>query len=135
MQTQATDVTVGIKKHRILVVEDDLETRTFLELALDDTYEVLTAESASEALTHVQRQRIDLILVDIALRDEVDGLALVADLRRNEALEKTPMVAMTAHSMRADRQFYLDRGFDDFIGKPFYPQDLLDLIAGHLRDR
>ncbi|MBA2664221.1 MAG: response regulator [Bradymonadaceae bacterium] len=132
MQSQKTDETPQSRTRRLLIVEDDLETRTFLVMALGEIYEIVEAESAAEALIEVGRQRIDLFLVDIALRDEIDGVALVQILRQNGALQKTPMVAMTAHHMREDRQFYLDHGFTDFIAKPFYPQDLLNLIAGHL---
>lgn len=123
------------KRPLILIVEDHLETRTFLEMLLGEDYEIDTAESASEALRRVQQRAFDLFLIDIALRDSIDGTALVGMLRTQEEHKITPMIAMTAHQLQEDRQYYLDHGFDDYVGKPFYPQDLLDLIADLLNQR
>jgi DNA-binding response OmpR family regulator len=128
-----TDVEVGPQRRRLLIVEDDLETRTFLELALSDFYAIETAINADQALEKANRMAIDLFLIDIALREAIDGIALMEILRSRLTFRHTPMIAMTAHQLREDRSFYLERGFDDYIGKPFYPQDLIDLIARHLR--
>lgn len=119
----------------ILIVEDHLETRTFLELLLGDEFILETAESATEALQKVKENSFDLFLVDIALRDSVDGTQLVGMLRDTVADKNTPMIAMTAHQLNEDRQYYLDHGFDDYIGKPFFPEDLLTIIRGFLAKR
>ena len=112
----------------ILVVEDHRETRTFLDLALSDKYRVETAESAAHALEKTAQTEYDILLVDIALRDTMDGMELVQRLREDQRYSDTPMIAMTAHQLHEEREHYLGGGFDAFLAKPFYPQDLLALI-------
>lgn len=116
-------------KPKILVVEDHRETSTYLEMALSEDYEVHTAESATEALEKVKSDRFDLFLVDIALRDNIDGIELVTLLREMLEVQATPMIAMTAHQLKENRDFYLNHGFDEFLGKPFFPEELLEAIA------
>ena len=113
----------------ILIVEDHLETRLFLEMLLGDLYEVHAVESADEALQLVRQYRFDLFLFDIALRDEIDGTRLAEIIQTIPACSETPMIAMSAHQLREPRQFYLEHGFDEFLGKPFFPEELLAMIA------
>lgn len=119
---------------RLLVVEDHYETLEFLKLALVDNYEVDTATSAGEALEMMDNGDYALLLVDIALRDEIDGVELVAQLRRRRRLADLPIIATTAHQSREDRQFYLTHGFDDFLPKPFFPEDLFATIERLLKE-
>ena len=112
----------------LLVVEDHPETREFLEMALSDEFDVEFAVSAEEALEKVGDGDYDLLLVDIALPGEMNGVELVQCLRETPAHGELPMIAMTAHQLLEDRQYFLERGFDDYLAKPFYPSDLIEAI-------
>ncbi len=116
------------KSPSLLVVEDHQETRTFLVLALSDDYTIDTASDAHEALKKVEQTQYDLILIDIALGDTMDGTDLVKKFRQKPAYADTPMIAMTAHQLRENRIYFLRQGFDEFLGKPFYPEALIEAI-------
>lgn len=119
----------------ILVIEDHRETRTFLDLALSDGYEVDCAADAESALEMTQKTAYDLLLVDIALQDTIDGVELVRRLRERPDYADTPVIAMTAHRKRYHRQTFLEQGFDEFLAKPFFPEDLLETIEGLLASK
>ncbi len=121
-------------KATILIVEDHLETRTFLDLALADQFVVDAASDATSALEMAAQTDYDLLLVDIALRDTMDGIELVEQIRQLPAYADTPFIAMTAHQLRQNRDEYLDQGFHEFLAKPFYPEELLETIHELLND-
>ncbi len=113
---------------RLLVVEDHYETATFLELTLSDTYDVTIASSADEALQKADQHHYDLLLIDIALREEATGVDLVGWLRERPDYADVPMIATTAQYVDEKRCDYLGQGFDEFLPKPYYPEDLMELI-------
>ena len=119
----------------ILIVEDHRETRTFLNLALSDGYRVDCAEDATTALQMSRETDYDLLLIDIALQDNIDGMELAERLRERPEYHRTPMIGMTAHQVGDDHSRFLDRGFDAFLPKPFFPEDLLELIRRKLEGR
>ena len=112
----------------ILVVEDHQETRTFLDFALSGQYSVDCAADPDTALKMAEQHTYELFLIDIALHGTIDGAQLAEQLRRHPAYASTPMIAMTAHRMRNQRTRFLERGFDDFLAKPFLPDELLETI-------
>ena len=81
-------------------------------------YVVRLASSASEALASIERQRPDLILMDVQLPGE-DGLALTRLLKADRATVTIPIIAITAHAMASDRELCLDAGCIGYIAKPF----------------
>lgn len=116
----------------ILVVEDHRETRIFLDLALSDGYVVDCAAGAEAALQMTQEKSYDLLLIDIALQDTMDGIEVARLLRERSEYAEVPMIAMTAHRKKYHRDNFVARGFDEFLAKPFYPEDLLEAIEGLL---
>jgi CheY-like chemotaxis protein len=113
----------------LLVVEDHFETRTYLRLALQGSYDVTTASTAEEALSLIEERPVDLLLLDIALGEGMTGSELMAHLRSVPAYTETPMIAMTAHHSHDRRDEVLDLGFDAYLSKPFFPDELLKLVA------
>jgi CheY-like chemotaxis protein len=119
----------------ILIVEDDPGTRTYLEMVFSETHRTITAKSAACALKKAENDGFDLFLIDISLGEGLDGCELLIFFRQMPRFAQTPMVAMTAHQLRSDRNFYIERGFDDFIAKPFFPADLLVLVDRLLENK
>ena len=116
----------------ILVVEDHAETRYFLELALGESYAVDSAINATEALEMAPGAGYDLFLIDIWLRDVIDGVELMHRLREEPGYAQVPMVAMTAVRKAESSDEYRKAGFDAFLRKPFFPESLLEVIRGLL---
>jgi two-component system cell cycle response regulator DivK len=117
----------------ILVVEDNLANQLLVEAVLQGTgYDVRFASSASEALTSIEVELPDLVLMDIQLPGQ-DGLSLTRQLKADPANASIRIVAVTAHAMVGDRQLSLDAGCVGHITKPFDTRVLSDQIAGFLQ--
>ena len=102
----------------ILYVEDNPENRILILRILNaEGYSITFAENATEALTAIQQETFNLILMDINLPD-IDGYTLTAKLRENPSTQGVPIVALTANVMKGDREKSLEAGCDGYIQKP-----------------
>jgi two-component system KDP operon response regulator KdpE len=114
-----------MKKFCILVVDDEKRILNFLRTKLKASgYEVLTAASGMEALEQVQAQEPDLILLDI-LMPKMDGFETLKSLRSFSA---TPVIVLSAKGSDIDKIKGLGLGADDYIPKPFNPDELVARI-------
>jgi CheY-like chemotaxis protein/two-component sensor histidine kinase len=111
----------------VLVVEDDFDNQILLRAMLKNHYRVIAASSPDDARRQIESSAaaIDLILMDLGLRTEEDGLMLTRSLRRRERFRSTPIIALTGHALVVDRERALAAGCDDFIAKPFDRSRLL----------
>ncbi len=130
---QTTPPQENTTRPAILVVEDHQETRFFLRVALEDSYDIDEAASPEEALEAARQRQFDALLIDISLGSEVDGVDLARRLRQSSEYAATPMVAMTAHLVLDRGTSYLAKGFDEFLGKPFRVETLREMLAGLVR--
>jgi two-component system cell cycle response regulator len=122
---------------RILVIEDvphNLALITYLLSAYG--HEVITSETAEDALTLATEHRPDLVISDLYLPG-MDGYAFLAALRKQSLLAATPVIAVTAFAMVGDRDRVLAAGFDGYLTKPIDPQafqaSIAELLPRHLR--
>lgn len=112
----------------ILVVEDERDIRDLLRRYLERAeHAVLTASSGAEGLHHIESGAADLVLLDLGLPD-IDGLEL---LERAHKL-RVSVIALTARSAVEDRIHGLERGADDYVTKPFSPQEVVLRVAAVL---
>jgi CheY-like chemotaxis protein len=121
----------------ILVVDDDEESRAIVaEYLANQQATVLTASSARQALEMLARERVDILLADIAMPDE-DGYALIRLVRASTALEiaSIPAAALTSFARDEDRQQALEAGFQVHLAKPVDPRRLVETIAGLRREQ
>jgi two-component system, sensor histidine kinase and response regulator len=90
---------------------------------------VTLANNGRQAVATAEEQPFDLVLMDLQM-PEMDGLAAARWIRQTEAErgEHTPIVAMTAHAMKGDREICLEAGMDDYLSKPIQVQELLATI-------
>jgi len=122
IQAELTDV-------RVLVVEDDPDSRRLLETILSRCHaEVQTASNGAEALALLQRWRPDVIVSDIEMPD-MDGVELIRCLRKRKNLARIPAAALTAYTRVEDRLRSLSAGFQMHLAKPVEPRELLAVVA------
>ena len=114
----------------ILIADDDRKIIDMLRRTLlYEGYQVCTAANGVEALEQISAQRPDLIILD-RMMPELDGLDVA---RRVRDVEATPILMLTARDAIEDRVAGLDSGADDYLVKPFAPQELLARIRALLR--
>src|SRR6516162_4664564 len=115
----------------ILVVDDDAPIRRMLERTLTaEGYAVESAADGGAALAAVERAVPDLVVLDVAMPG-LDGLSVCRRLRR--AGLGLPVLLLTARDAVSDRVAGLDAGADDYLVKPFAPQELLARVRALLR--
>ena len=115
----------------ILVVEDDPISRTLASTVLTHNgHSVATAANGVEALWLVERRPFDVILMDVQM-PQMDGFEATEQIRRRESQTggRVPIVAMTAHAMKGDRERCLAAGMDDYISKPLDMSQLLAIVG------
>lgn len=116
--------------HHILVVDDDALMRRSTSLQLEQAgYRASTAASAEDALALAQRDRPDLILLDIGLPG-MDGLQALGQFKQQSA---APVIFVSARRRELDTILGLELGADDYIAKPFNPDVLLARVKAVLR--
>jgi two-component system, OmpR family, response regulator MprA len=116
----------------ILIVEDERSIASFLRRGLVfEGYDVRVTDSGVEALALARDTQIDLIVLDIMLPGEVDGIEVCRRIR--EAGDQVPILMLTARDEVADRVQGLDAGADDYMVKPFAFEELLARLRALLR--
>ena len=116
---------------KILIVEDVELNRDLLVQLLEDNYEVVTATDGAASIELARSERPDLILMDLSL-PVLDGFDATRRLKADEALNAIPIIAVTAHAMRGDREKALEGGCDDYISKPIDEDLLFDKLRRFL---
>jgi signal transduction histidine kinase/DNA-binding response OmpR family regulator len=115
----------------ILLAEDNVVNQRVARGILEKAgHMVVIAGNGQKAVTLLEEQHFDLVLMDVQM-PEMDGFEATAAIRENEKRTGKHMtiIAMTAHSMTGDRERCLNAGMDNYISKPIRAQSLLDLIA------
>ena len=122
---------------KILVVDDDVDTRELIEWVLKRVgAEVTSVGSAREALEVLEREKPHVLVSDIAMPED-DGYTLLKKIRAlpPERGGRIPAIALTAHSLVQDRLQSLRAGFQSHVPKPVVPEELVEVVASiiHLR--
>ncbi|HUF91336.1 MAG TPA: chemotaxis protein CheB [Candidatus Limnocylindria bacterium] len=120
-----------LKGVRVLVVEDDPDTRELLEVVLGQYGAAVRAVGAvAQALVEFERLPPHVLVSDIAMPDQ-DGYSLIRRVRALSAERggRTAAVALTAHARPDDRALALTAGYDEHVAKPIDPATLVDLVA------
>jgi CheY-like chemotaxis protein len=115
---------------RILLVEDSLVNQKLATALLEKQgHTVEVATNGGEAVTACQTRAFDVVLMDVEM-PIMDGLEATGHIREWEKASQShlPIVAMTAHARKGDRERCLEAGMDDYISKPIRAQQLLDTL-------
>jgi len=130
-----TPVTASVAKNmdrsKILIVEDELPlVQTLSDLLNSRGYRVESCHTGEDALRLLTKESFDLILLDVMLPG-IDGLQVCRQLRKTGA--RTPVLILTARAQTRDKVMGFEGGADDYLTKPFDPEELLARIGALLR--
>jgi PAS domain S-box-containing protein len=121
----------GTRRLRVLLAEDNVvNQRLAVQLLERAGHAVIVAGSGREAVEAVAREPFDLVLMDVQMPDMggFEATALIRQAER-ETGRHVPIVAMTAHAMKGDRERCLAAGMDDYVAKPVRARELFDAVA------
>jgi len=118
---------------RILVVDDDRNLRKIIQTNLELAgYEVTTASNGTEALRVLDAMQPDLVLLDVMM-PKMDGYELARRIRRHPVNTHVPIIMLTAKGEVEDKLQGFEAGIDDYMTKPFGPQELLARVKAKIR--
>lgn len=122
--------TLDMSKGKILVVDDEARIVEIVKAYLEkDGYQVASAGDGKRALELFQRDKPDLIILDLML-PEIDGLEVCRQVRRTSNI---PIIMLTARVEDTDKLIGLELGADDYITKPFSPREVVARVKAVLR--
>lgn len=121
------------KKYRILIVEDEPDHLLALKLVFEgeEDIDVSPAGNTGEADEALEKAKIDLILLDIALPGE-GGMEFCRRTRKRAEYGEIPIIALTAYPDQLWRDRVIEAGCTDYVGKPFEPKKLVETVRKYL---
>lgn len=117
----------GIAKKRILAVDDAVIILRKITDALEEYYDVVTANSGARALRYLEKEKPDLILLDIRMMPK-DGFETLREIRSMEDRADIPVIMLTGVEDKDAVMESIKLGICDYVLKPFFPDDLLERI-------
>lgn len=118
------------RKYNILLAEDNpVNQKVAIHMLQKKGHRVTVAENGRQVLELLLKENFDLVLMDVQM-PEMDGFETTRLIRQQESASSKhlPIVAMTAHAMKGDREKCLEVGMDDYVAKPLYPEHLYRAI-------
>ncbi len=121
---------------KIAIVDDEVHIRALLEQSLEDLeedygVEILTATNGQEGLELIQNERPDLVFLDVMM-PMMNGYDVCKAVTRDPELQETKVILLTAKGQEVDRERGLALGAEQYMTKPFDPDELLELAKGIL---
>jgi DNA-binding response OmpR family regulator len=119
-----------VKKETILLVDDEQEIVKLLDIYFtNEGYRLLKAYNGAEALEWLQKEDVDLIILDVMM-PQMDGIAACMKIREERRM---PIIMLSAKNTDMDKIYGLSIGADDYVGKPFNPLELIARVKSQLR--
>ncbi len=140
--TQKSEIlasTGNIKFHaKALVAEDNIINQKLIKKTLEDFgLEVDLADNGLEALDKFKTNRYDIVFMDIQMpvKDGVEAMQEIHLYEKEMHLTPTPIIALTAHALKGDRERFMKKGFDEYITKPINRKDIETILKAFLPDK
>jgi phosphate regulon transcriptional regulator PhoB len=123
----------AVHMKRILIIEDDRDIVELVRYNLaNEGFQVVAAYDGGTGLSTLKKSPPDLLLLDLML-PKLSGLDICREIRKDESLNRLPVLMLTARGEEADRVVGLEMGADDYVVKPFSPRELIARVKALLR--
>lgn len=117
-------------KKTVLIVDDHADIRRLIRMTLEfEDYQILEAADGESALQVAATGRPDVVLLDVMMPGEIDGLEVCRRLKANSALAGAQVILLSARGQARDREAGLQAGADAYLVKPFSPLQLIEHMA------
>lgn len=120
------------EKMKLLILDDDEISRFYISYVYKNTAIVDTAEDAESAIFKASQIVYDIVILDIGLKGELNGIDVLKEIRKLSEYDRIPIIAFTAFALTGDKEKILSEGFDDYIAKPIIKEDLFAMVDKNL---
>lgn len=118
---------------KILVVDDQDEVRELVDFTLSsDNYTVLQAKSGIDAISVIMNERPDLVLMDIMMPGELDGLEATRRIKNNPDTQDIVIIMLTGKGQKWDYEKGFEVGASEYFVKPFSPLELINKVGEYI---
>jgi len=124
-----------LKKPSLLIVEDDVDNQKFLEVYLQKYFVVDSCDSAETFYELINSKSYDLIMMDISIKGQKNGLELTKEIKNDPKFAEIPVFCFTAHAFNRDRINALNAGCDAYLSKPSDIRTLLNSLISLLKNK
>jgi two-component system, sensor histidine kinase len=121
------------EKMKLLILDDDEISRFYISYVYKNTAIVDTAEDAESAIIKATNIFYDVVILDIGLKGDLNGIDVLKEIRKLPGYDKIPIIAFTAFAMAGDKEKFLSEGFDDYLAKPIIKEDLFAMVDKNLQ--
>lgn len=129
------DVDEEIKRGKnvptVLIVDDHPDIRNYIKELIDDQYIIRQAGNGKEALNTLSKEKVDIVITDLMM-PWMDGHGLIEEMKKQENLKNIPVLVVSARTTEEDKLKVLEQGVNDFLAKPFQPNELKLRISNAL---
>lgn len=113
---------------RVMIVDNDDDTRELMEMALRDHHEITTARDGVEAIENIVKYQPDMLVIDLMM-PRMNGFQLLQSIRRNAAFERLPVLVVSAKATPRDQAYVKRMGANEFLPKPFKVEDFEAIVS------
>jgi two-component system phosphate regulon response regulator PhoB len=118
---------------KVLIVDDQPEVRELVEVTLRlENYELLQAKNGLEAVQLAKVEKPDLIIMDVMMPGEIDGLEATRRIKNNPETDGCRIIMLTAKGQETDKDKGFEAGADEYFTKPFSPLELIKKVENVL---
>ena len=118
---------------KVLIVDDHSDIRKLIRITIGNAYEVLEAADGMAAMQVIRCQQPSLVVLDIMMPGEMDGLQVLDAIRAEPSLKNTQVIMVTARGQAKDYETGMSRGANAYLIKPFSPIQLVNNIKELLK--
>lgn len=107
----------------VLIVDDHPDIRDYIKEIIEDQYTICQASNGKEALSVLTKEKVDIVITDLMM-PWLDGHGLIEEMKKQENLKNIPILVVSARTAEEDKLKVLEQGVNDFLAKPFQPNEL-----------
>ena len=119
---------INLSELKCLYVEDQIDSQILFNFQMSELKEIQFAASLEEAIPILETKNFDFIILDINLQGDYNGIDALKFIHRIPGFENTPIIAATAYLLPGDKEKFISAGFNDFISKPIFHDNMVESL-------
>jgi|GEM_PF-866705 len=126
---------LAMVEENILIIEDDLDTRIYLQFLLGKKYGITCVSTLEFNDGKNIPSKYDIILLDISIKNKVNGFNLIKKIKKDHSYGNLPLICLSAQNSDQEKEMAISGGADDLLTKPVSNNKILEVISMHLSEK